>query len=383
MRGTMKTYAITFVVLLAGFTAISCSPGNTSSTQPPDQTTTDVATVANSPKTETQSFDINSTNAVLPSDILQEVIYYGSGGGLDCDGNYSEPTIFSDPRDSELMLRTQLITCAWESSQTLQGKITYPDGAVKNFPITADERGVAYLNFAPSLSEAEGVYTFEISNGVVTLQSNAYFHTPTVPRAYEVSDTQIFLHNFMPKEKVQLFAYDCIDKSDSACNTYSFIGWEEYKAGDDGDLLINIPNKEIYYSIMSSTGIEIPFESEKRIQGFIESKPANEKYKNYFEESRAYLRCNANTSTKIKLVSYENWGMVETPDGSDLPIYSNPRTSARVIDNYSFNQEFLIIEGPFCFKNGIWWSVRQDWNSDSNGYAVEFDGNYYFKQIQK
>jgi hypothetical protein len=207
----------------------------------------------------------------LPEDILKEVIYFGTGGGLDCEGTYTEPTIFTNSNvQSEMMRDVQLVTCGWQADQSLTGKITYPDGSIKNFPIVSDERGVARLVFAPEISDLEGSYTFEISSGDgITFESQTYFKQPDGPRVYELITSELFLHNFSSSENIRVFAYDCKLVQYGVCTLYQFKGWTNFVVTTKGDLLIKIPNKELYYVVISSSNEQVWMFPIKGIQGII------------------------------------------------------------------------------------------------------------------
>lgn len=224
----MKTCIASIVFSLLGFLVISCG-SNVSATTEPNPAPVGGNQRNSTPEYIAVSFGFNQMNTILPSDVLQEVVYYGSGGSLDCDGVYTEPTIFSDPIDTELMLENQFVTCHWQAGETLTGKIVYSNGTIHNVSLVQDDRGVAKLIFTPSLSDPEGIYIFQISNGNLTLESNAYFRTPVNPRVYGLSETQLLLHNFASGEKIRLFVYDCKDRVGSNCQLFEFKGWEEYK----------------------------------------------------------------------------------------------------------------------------------------------------------
>lgn len=68
-------------------------------------------------------FNLSTANDVPPSDILQEIEYYGQGG-RDCyDASYPEVKIDYPPTDEELMIQSMMISCGWQQDEIVTGTI--------------------------------------------------------------------------------------------------------------------------------------------------------------------------------------------------------------------------------------------------------------------
>ncbi|MFN8412816.1 MAG: hypothetical protein U0Z26_10545 [Anaerolineales bacterium] len=242
-----------FFLSLLGIITLSCG------LLQPEQTPT--ATEVNNVEEQTpftqegipvQEFSLDSVDAILPEDVQIEISYAPHGGPddtsycIDENSNpviYSEPTIVSNPIDSELMIRSEMIICGWQDRENLKGEIRYPDDRKKTYELTAGDDGSVVLAFAPNLDDPEGVYTYSISNGDTTLQSNAYFYVPRVPRLYYLNENQILFHNFPSHEPVQLIIFSNYSGGDQEAD-----GGMNFVIGNTGELVVTIPDvpKSVY-----------------------------------------------------------------------------------------------------------------------------------------
>lgn len=305
----------------------------------------------------------SSLNTILPEDILEEVSWFpggGPGGGSSqiCNTDIKIPFIKHDPQDTELMNQTWMWTCGWQKDQSLNASVTFPNGTVQNQVIYADENGMAKISVAPSYSDPEGIYEFEISDGFTVLKSNAYFRKPIVPRLHLLPGNILRFDNFPANETIRLFLYECtgIREYDEICLVWSFIGWQNYLISDDGSLEISTMNsKDIYYVAVMTSGVEVEL-SEMRLPVTImgdESKYyENSRY--YGKKSQEYLACPENT------FSIESrWGQIVDANDNGIDLYSQPRTSARSIDNLQNGTVFsILLRDPECSDGNMFWYVH-------------------------
>src|SRR6266498_818399 len=324
-----------------------------------------------------ENFSADHANTVPPDEILNEIGYFGRGGGGPSwycmeEGklvSYSEPTILLDPVDTELMLESVFVTCGWSRFGGLIGTITYPDGRIETHKLRSNLLGTGILSFTPTLSDPEGIYQFEISDKRTSLESNAYFRFPSVPRLYELNDTQLLFYNFLPGESVRLFSYAPNDPENPS--RWDFVSWQEYMMGQNGSLLVNAPVENYYFVAVDSSGLElnaISVNPNKSGISFVHSDFTNviEKIKEHDEKSESYRACKNNTMTHLVLY-YDSFSGIRVKSiKSPLLLYSQPRYTARVIQEISLGKLMYIHSGPYCYDNSLWWEVGEANEKDVN-----------------
>ena len=396
----MKRMLMAIALLTTCMVFSSCSLENTTEKQ----------SISSIPSTDTpiREFSLATANTTLPDNviILKEVRYYGAPGYFPpCEEylnakedleymtgeNLLVPTIVSDPNDTELMLTSDMATCGWESGEKLNGTITYPDGRTKIRKIIADEYflpGQAILDFQPSISDSEGIYKFAISNGHITLESNAYFHYPDVPRVYKLNNQLVFV-SFLPNETLRLFLYASVASADEDVESaWEFVAWSDIKVDGNGFLGIDAPDNDHSFVAITSSGDEYSVGQIGIIQRDYYDINWGLVIKEFFEH---LVKPNEGLKSKEDPNCLDQ---TQVPDGihcvrvmnSDIILYSQPRTTARIVTKFQVSQ-IIYIRKQICVENLIWWETEFDVFDygilSGSGYVLETgDGNFIIEVIE-
>lgn len=406
------------ILSLLGLTALACNAISQTPNLPIKVTATSTDAPASSDPVSgsgpsdsvIQFFSLDNVDSVLPEDVFIEVDYMEHGGPGDSgycrDENgdpvhYAKPTIIYDPVDNELMVRSTLVTCGWAKNQNLNGTITYPNGRKKSYTLVTDNAGVGTLSFAPSLDDAEGVYIFEISNGDSSLESNAYFYTPSVPRLYYLSENQILFHNFPPSEPVQLVLFSNYSGGDQKAD-----GGMNFIINNTGELVVNVPSKpnSIYVGLVngliyepidnvdtSHSGLLDRYEQVAYPMGFYGSDEGIEyleKRKDFEARAVSYRSCPKTIHTNfLPMEDDQGNDQFAKVTASNIGIYTQPRSTARKIREIKKGVALELKGGPYCFDDSIWWYVAWPEIADylglsGGGYIIE-TGNDNKAHIEK
>lgn len=311
-------------------------------------------------------FDISTANQIAPDGILQELSFFGGGGGFSCKPEKS-PYVLMEPEDGELMTLSTMISCGWQDNEVLTATILYPDGRSKAFDLQAenDGLGIYYNEFGikTDIGDPPGIYTLTLTgkNGVV--ESEVYFREPNGPRIVRPDHEHIYLYKFAPDEHVRLFYYDEDGQLD---------GWAEYRMSNRGELLIGIsvqtsPYFTYFYAIGDNSG-------EARL---LQENPFGETVDTTEQKSIQVLYCGELQSR----LAVGNSGRVAFTDGSDMRIRKSAGLQAEVIHKVPEGTTFTVIDGPKCFDNISWWKTRT--TDGIEGWMAEFvDDVYLLEPLQ-
>lgn len=339
-------------------------------------------------ETESAVLSPSSLNTILPEDILEEVSWFpggGPGGGSSqiCNEENTVPFIKYDPSDTELMDQAWMWTCGWQNRQSLKVTVTFPNGIVQEQVIYADENGIAKITVKPNNTDPVGIYEFEVSDGSTILKTNAYFRQPIVPRLHLLAGNILRFDNFPENELVRLFLYECTTEiEDGDCRVWKFIGWQEYKITADGTLEVQVKDiGKIYYVAVMASDIEVQL-SELSLPQTIKSKDTKFYDYSFWQESQEYLSCPEDTP-----VIESDWGVIVNVGEEGVEMYSQPRTSARIIQRLQ-NETFFHVSGykPECSDGNIFWYVDvldSNFDFQQTGYVrlIYSNGSYQFKSI--
>ena len=400
----MKRKHVTITLFFCSVLLSYCSPNNAveqssadseSSTDTPVPESSLETTSTQSPTdTPVIEFSLETANIVPPDDILEEITYYAVpaivtwpdpsplcalANGEPVNKN-SIPKILGDPIDTEIMYSNLMKTSGWSCAEELDGKITYPNGRTKLTQLLGPS---AYLHFQPSFNDPEGIYIFEISNGLITLKSNAYYRYPDVPRMYEFNDHQLVFMSFSPNETLRLFMYTTEDPE----VPWKFVAWQEIKVDESGFFLLDATINNYCFVAITSSGIQY---STKTIGLILKDGQLSD-----VSLPNQYRRCPNSVYTRI---NFQKTGSVSVKvvnqDGSSVKLYANPRTNSRV--RLEVEQDTILeVKGEFwsdgtyhptCYDGKVWWPAKLYDENDrviGSGYVIEYDeyGKYYLEPI--
>lgn len=305
-------------------------------------------------------FDISTANQFAPDGILEELSFYGGGGGYSCQPD-KIPYILIEPPDEELMTLSTMVSCGWQDNEVLQVSIVYPDGKSKIFDLQTENDGLGnyYVQFGlkTAIGDPPGRYTVTLRGKNGSVESDVHFRTPDGPRVVRPDHEHIYLYGFAPDERVRLFYYD---------KDGQLAGWTEYRTSSGGELLIEVtvetsPYFTYFYAIGDNSG-------ETRL---LQENPNGETVDRTEQKSIQVSYCG---DLKSRL-SIGNSGRVAFTDGSDMRIRQSAGLQGEIIHKVPEGTAFTVIDGPQCFDNIIWWKARTP--DGVEGWMAEFADDVY------
>jgi hypothetical protein len=300
---------------------------------------------------------------VSPSDILDEVSYFGQGGGPFCeDDSYPAPKVVHYTQPTELMYSGVLTVCGWKAGEKLTGSVRYPDGKTINIRVENRFDGVTnygILEFTSTLSDPPGDYVFMIKGKTATLQKTIRFNMPDGPRIYRVETNRLLLYGFKPHEKVRLFCYVYGVKTG-----FKLVGWQKYAVDSRGQLDLKVP--EIQYSDFIAIG-------EKTGEAHILKSLPGGGYADTLEQG-SIVKAPSCGSLKSRLHK-GGPGRITITDGTKTRIREKAGFTQKILDLLPEGIFFNILDGPVCVDQSIWWQVRT--KSGRVGWMAEYQKKDY------
>lgn len=319
-------------------------------------------------------FDPTNVNTTLPEDIndvVEEIVYYGRGGGSDqedpCVG-IDSPTIISEWFDIEQLERAWVVSCGWDKDQEIRITPISPSG--QDVPAEKlgsygsnwqSDFGLLYWSYLPTAFDETGEYHVNFSNGVQTLEYGFKVSRITKSGATLFGfDDEIQVYNFASNEKIRMFVYS------SRHETLKFEGWKSFTVAPDGKLLIKLlqPDQQyLNYAIVGEQTGEFHL-----TDGFAES----------------ILRANTPvlsntplcTGAPLSQVGVGSTARVTFTDGTPTRIRKSPTTSSDIVGRLPEGTRFLIIGGHKCNDGYTWWQIEIP--NGSRGWMAEGKGGTYY-----
>jgi hypothetical protein len=343
------------------------------------------------PNSAKAKFSISSANYSLPEDVLREIRYFGSGGAgesaastnrelflnLKCSDNicahtwyssceskaYSMPELQLNSKNNnyELAEETVLNFCGWQNKEEIILTILYPNGNIDIETLKAPDiddnlqiRGIGF-GFWPHLKSPVGTYTFVLTGSNQKMETSINIKEPSGARVYEKRDLGLFLYNFLPNEKVRLFAYKSPD-----FNTGELIGWQTYQTDHLGQLFIETIDP-YDYGVIGETSGEVH-------ATFITFYPG-------FSISTIKNPCPGAPPIRLTL---DKKARVTITTGSSLRVRQSPGILGKEINKLKEGTVIDVMEGPVCADRMNWWKLKSKdgitgWSAegDLKGYNLE------------
>jgi hypothetical protein len=374
--GKMKTKSISVLLFcsLVFLTVIACGASKPSLEEntPTEQTDSKAVSLSKTPTmqpgniTSGQAFEPNeefiwsTANGVSPNDVLEEISYYGQGGGQYCTGDEKKPVMTYEPLNEELMTLSTLIACGWERNEILTGTIKYPNGKSVTSKIQTksdEDSNYGIFGFRPAIDDPPGIYVFTLEGKKGRVEAKARFSKPNGPRLFQFDNGNLLLYGFAPKENVRLFVY--FDNKLAA--------WQEYQVNQSGQLIIKylVPNKNYELVLLMAIGDQ--------------SGEVHLKYENHFGRSFDIL-----VDKSIQKVfcggvysrlTLANSGHVAFTDGADMRIRKKPGFSHDVMYKVPEGTGFNLLDGPECVDNVFWWQIQTE--EKLEGWMAEFQDGIF------
>ena len=362
-----KIYILTLLILLACNTS---QPSTKSSPTHAQAESQGDAPPSNLPSNQSdipnEDFKLTKDNEIPPSDILEEVSFYGQGG-RDCyDASYPEVKIDFPPTDEEILIESMMISCGWQSDEIVTGTIIYPDGRsyTKNIVLEMDTMGHTYaakLRFTPTLSDPSGTYTFIIKGASGEVSAKANFRKPDGPRIYYYNDNQIILYGFENSEAVNVYCYNN--------NNGSFLGWQNYQVDSTGQLIIDIPINKCFFAAIGEVSGEVHLLEYLAHGGTYDWAPETIRTKNIDSAPEQTEACPGAPEQRLDI---GDMAYVCTSTDS-VKLREGPGKEYPVIKSLIPGADLEITGGPKCNNDWSWWQVKTE--SGYTGWMSEGGDN--------
>ena len=210
-------------------------------------------------------FSWGSGNTLPPKDVIREVGFYGGGGGwivchdypgndLNCREDGIEPMQWIDIGHDEVA-----------PNDKFEVTISLPDNSIQKEVVTSSAEGTLSFEYLPLPGFPVGEYRFSFDSAKLHFEETVRVVKPLVPRMYmtgedlrEVGEKKFILFNFLPNERVRLFAYSS-EGGELAL-------WQEFVADGNGMITIENQLEERQYTFAAvgdASGVVYPpFEGE-------------------------------------------------------------------------------------------------------------------------
>jgi hypothetical protein len=194
-----------------------------------------------------EKFSLPGESRPIPKDILQEIGFFGLGGGggdYICDYHAELTMIEPEEPKVEWMTGIGFTVCGFSEEEAVTVQIISPTGqTIKEDSENAFLSTVEYV-YVPELNAPTGVYTARFSGSSGTIEQPFELIVPPGPRAYWHED-RLILFRFEPRETIRLYAFEPESIPDSrlsrmsvATGLSSLSAWNEFSTDANGQLII-------------------------------------------------------------------------------------------------------------------------------------------------
>lgn len=342
----------------------------------------------------------STINTSLPEDILNEVTYFGGGGGGSLSGDCSvifdvyEPTI-SDPPDEDIsfMHLINVTLCGWQVNEEVSVQVLSPEGLiVKKYIDYANETGGLNFDYVTDLESQVGVYTFiwqGISGRVI---STVEVKKPQRPKIYWFWDVnkedtgRLILYGFKPYENIRVLAYAKITFEtygsfyDDIDENAFLAGWQEFIADEYGQLEIQSDLKETlpiaFYSAIGDESGQAGLAAispqgwtyRQGIMGVDSLLVSPEEAE--FDKPVEQLACPGAFPTRLSVgagakVVTAHLSVRQSPGANSPTVYGTSLSEGRTV---------TIIDGPVCLDGVLWWKGDSGPITLTNGDVITMVG---------
>lgn len=219
------------------------------------------------------AFLLETVNTTVPDDILEEVVFFPTGGGSPgCVWKTDGIKVSPETLSIELNDVFELSVCGWEGNES-SIEVSYPDGQLRTvqgkiYNDSRDHSPYLDVNFFVGIDSPVGIYTFTFPYQGRIEQVLFRVIEPPAPRLYAYIDTDILrptkllLYNFLPYEEVRLFAY--LERG-------PLVGWQSYYTDAHGNFEITrLPNEALRYVVVGEQSGVVP---SYRVNGILSLTP--------------------------------------------------------------------------------------------------------------
>lgn len=365
-------------VLLISFLLYSCGSNSlqetndisVTTTKKPKPTSTSQTNL--SPTKEIQAdveFNLSTSNKVAPEDILDEISYFGGGGGGVCPGDVENKPSSLDSINIEPLTLEYLDFCGWKKNETIIVTINDPHGNVSTKKISAANedsgRYYAEIELKFGIDEPVGVYKFTLEGASGNAEASVNVRKPDGARLFRIDETHLLLYGFKPLESVNLYYY----------KEEEFAGWQNYKVNQQGRLDIEIPAYTGYrhacMGLVDDFFVAVGEESGEARLLLDTCAGAHD----IVMENSIIWSC-GNLKTRLLISPFQKKRVAYT-DGSNMRIRKNPGFDKKIVDSVPEGTEITISGGPKCIDNVTWWKISGGRNY-KEGWMAEYNNEIYW-----
>jgi hypothetical protein len=321
-------------------------------------------------------FDLVNANTILPEGVLEEIMYYGAGGGRGPVGlhycqNESEPTItlglsqITDMELSTLGLEPLYIICGWQENEQVKITVIGSDGKrqienEKSFPdfwVGNEPNSGFYVEVLSGIFDfVPGEYQIHVEGQSGNVFTNLKVVDSKSKQVNYETEGKIALSGFEPNDLVSIIYYP---KGKPPV-------WQSFQIGESGNLLVEYePEADRkdrgFYAIFS------------RNSGYITTVPRNQR-------TTSPVECGKALPTRLDS-RYSEWlYLAPFLKGEGLNLYAKPvskESGSQIFPYDSPNGPYVrVLSGPVCGENSTWWKIQTA--SNQVGWAMESDEHSYY-----
>jgi hypothetical protein len=197
-----------------------------------------------------QIFNLSTAKKTKPNDVLDQMNFGGRGGGgfgeEVCDMN--PPIFVLNPGIAFRYRDNDVLTCGWVNGEEVKITLTDPQ---KNKVVLNDKNSTNYRTFEfYPITEIPGNYNLLFEGKTKVVEYEFKLEDPgNQPGDYIDSEKgYLYIFNFSPNEHVRVIAYQFVNSG------YEFVGWNDYKVSELGQLKVKIDSGLEYHVIGDKSG---------------------------------------------------------------------------------------------------------------------------------
>ncbi len=215
------------------------------------------AETSNNNTIESTIISKDSLETVSPTDIIQEIAFFGGLGGgcgkelCECEMiEHSKPALFTSKESFEFLKVIPFQVCGLQANELATVTVEIPNQSSEIFTINSLQFIGAFsgymmeFEFTPALSASPGSYHFTFSGNGWEFDKFINVLEPDGPRLYLDNQGFLTFYKFQPNEKVRLFVYE---------NT-KLVGWKEINAGQTGTLTLQTSIDASFIAVGENSG---------------------------------------------------------------------------------------------------------------------------------
>lgn len=315
---------------------------------------------------EKSIFDPDNANSDVPPDvkgILDEVTYYGMGGGEGggdpCQG-IKNPTVISEWTDIKQMQYAWALMCGWSSDTDVTVTLSGPSNYFHQEELRNNEYGLLHWSHFLGIDAPLGEYVVEFSDGSKFQGFKFEVFPVTEPGVlffFDKKNIQIF--EFRPNEKVRVFLYS-YDYNNQSLHLKA---WAEFHTDSRGYLRIDLVDQSKDYVVVGEFSGEFLLSSAS-IESILKANSA-QKTDTVFCNGAPKSRVFVGTVARITLT-----------DGTPTRVREKPTTSAKILGRLAEGTQFKVVNGPKCADNYAWWQIQLA--NGTRGWIAEGSKTLYF-----